>query len=183
MGIRGCIFDWFSSYLRNRTQCVSVLGALSERRVVKCGVPQGSIIGPLLFLLYINDMSKSSNNFQFVHYADDTSVHKSGPDLSSLIDDINLSFHGIDAWLISNKLSLNVGKSVFMIFSHLSINFENPVTIRGRPLKCVTSKEFLGVVIDNKLNFSEHISFIAPKNREKRWSLIQTASSCNRYCT
>ena len=91
-GIRGNVFKWFESYLTNRSQYVLFNGNKSDKRDVTCGVPQGSILGPLLFILYINDLSGVSDKLFYVLFADDTNVFLSGKDMNTLIDTIQLEF-------------------------------------------------------------------------------------------
>ena len=163
LGIRGNVGDWFSSYLHNRTQYVSVNGTSSHVRSVNCGVPQGSQIGPLLFTLYINDMSNSTSSLQFVHYADDTTVYRSGRDVNAVISDVNGALIDVDQWLRVNRLSLNVSKTEFIIITRNKNIPRESIVIGDRPLKRQIKKEFLGILIDCDLNFSFHLAEITRK--------------------
>ena len=107
----------FESYLSNRTQVVEVNSVLSDQGTIKHGVPQGSILGPLLFLLYINDISKSSKILKFFLFADDTTAYYSAdPHDKNTENILNAELEKVSCWLAANKLSLNVRKSNFLHF-------------------------------------------------------------------
>ena len=116
-GIRGIALDWFSSYLTNRSQTVIHNEQESEMKETLCGVPQGSILGPLLFLLYINDLPSVSNLFMPILFADDTNLFCNEPNLDELIEKINEELKLIYKWVNVNKLSLNIEKTNFMLFT------------------------------------------------------------------
>ena len=116
-GVSGSTLDLFESYLTNRTQVVEVNGKLSEKGIIKHGVPQGSILGPLLFLLYINDISQSSNILKFFLFADDTTVYYSAdPSDGNTESVLNRELENVSSWLAANKLSLNVKNQISFIF-------------------------------------------------------------------
>merc|ERR1712178_488572 len=107
-GIRGIAYDWFKSYLSHRTQFVTYNDEKSSTLPTTCGVPQGSILGPILFLIYINDLvSVCKYSLPFL-FADDTNLFTSGKVLSDLITKVNEELSNISVWLKVNKLSLNV---------------------------------------------------------------------------
>ena len=112
-GIRGIACDWFKSYLENRVQYVSYNTKDSDFMKIRCGVPQGSILGPLLFILYINDIVKLSTVLHPVTFADDISLFHAHTDLDTLIEDINEEMQQITTWFHTNKLSLNKKKIKF----------------------------------------------------------------------
>ena len=114
-GICGSENDLFRNYLSNRYQYVEYNGAKSDTKLITTGVPQGSILGPLLFIIYINDLPLVSNMFDMLMYADDTTLYCNTNQLFS-DDAINRELHKISNWLSSNKLSLNVKKTKCMIF-------------------------------------------------------------------
>ena len=106
--IRGTSLDWFESYLSDRKQCVSVNGSHSCYLNVTCGVPQGSVLGPLLFLIYINDLPLSSSKLAFYLFADDTDIYCESESLDQLQSVVNREFKKVKMWLHVNKLSLNI---------------------------------------------------------------------------
>ena len=127
-GIRGTAYNWFKSYLSNRKQCTEIGNLQPKLDYIKNGVPQGSVLGPLLFLLYINDIILASKICKFTLFADDTSLfysHKSKTEGSKIL---NAELAKISEWLAANKLSLNVSKSKLLIFSnrHSSKSNDNP---------------------------------------------------------
>ena len=115
-GIRGVTKDWFTSYLTNRYQYVSLGQTESELLSVSCGVPQGSVLGPLLFLIYINDFSNRSEILDFHLFADDANLFYKHKNLKVLESKVNNELVNIHTWLSANKLSLNIAKSNFIIF-------------------------------------------------------------------
>jgi retron-type reverse transcriptase len=115
-GIRGLAYDWFSSYLSNRCQFVSIRHIKSDETPIKYGVPQGSVLGPLLFLLYIHDFHNCSDIFKFNIFADDTNLFHTNANLVNLEITINRNLEKIFDWLAANKLSLNIDKTNFVLF-------------------------------------------------------------------
>ena len=115
-GVRGVCLEWFKSYLSNRQQYTVYNSINSSMRNIKTGVPQGSILGPLLFLIYINDIVNSCSEANFILYADDTSLLASHNDFKTLIDSLNKNLAGISKWFKCNKLSLNVNKTQCIYF-------------------------------------------------------------------
>ena len=107
-GIRGIAKDWFCSYLSNRKQLVSIGNVTSDLKPITCGVPQGSVLGPLLFLLYINDFSKSAPDLDFHLFADDSNLFCSHKSLQCLEAKVNVELNNVNNWLCVNKLSLNI---------------------------------------------------------------------------
>ena len=102
-GVRGNILNWFKSYLSNRKQYLNWHGSNSEIETVSCGVPQGSILGPLLFILYVNDLSKVSNKFVSILFADNTTILCEGDNIHSIITSLNYELGKLMIWLNPNK--------------------------------------------------------------------------------
>ena len=165
-GIRGIALEWIRDYLSNRKQYVIYNNVKSPIENVVMGVPQGSILGPLLFLLYVNDMSNVASNLSFIQYADDTSIFVKGSSLLSISNIMNNGMKQVNEWLKNNKLSLNVSKTNYMIMSGKGKNFnENDceIMIDNYTLKCVDRIIFLGLILDNKFTWKYHIDHIYKK--------------------
>ena len=113
--IQGIALDWFRSYLTNRTERCLVNGSLSRICSLKCGVPRGTILGPLLFLIYINDLPNCLTSCQPRMYADDTHITYADVDVNSIQLNLNHDLGNLNKWLISNKLTLNTAKTEFML--------------------------------------------------------------------
>ena len=117
-GIRGVALNWIKSYIENRKQFVQIGEYRSTSSTITCGVPQGSILGPKLFILYINEICKVSSLLKFVVFADDTNITCSGEDLQQLLEVVSLELGKLKQWFDANKLSLNIKKTKFMIFGN-----------------------------------------------------------------
>ena len=151
-GIQGIVLKWFSSYLSCRRQYVQYDGCKSDVKQITHGVPLGSILGPLIFIIYINDFSRASDLFFSIIFADDTSVFIEGTHLEQTIHIINKA----------NKLTINPKKTHYMIFHRTRIKnkYENTVQIQGNIIDHVNATQFLGIIINNKLNWSDHKNYI-----------------------
>ena len=134
-GIRGCALSWFKSYLSRRLQYVTYNGSQSSQQMIKCGVPQGSILSPLLLLIYINDLCIVCKSTVPVLFADDTNLFWSGSNAISLQDGVNNDLSIIAEWLKFNKLSLNIKKTHFMCFSaKINLSQVYICKLMGKPL-------------------------------------------------
>ena len=174
-GIRGKIHKWFSSYLSSRTQYVSLDNNLSSVSTISHGVPQSSILGPILFLIYINDLVNSSNH-NIIMYADDTCLYSSGNSLNELINSINNDLINVRNWVLANKLTLNPDKTHYVLFQR---NKPLPPTLPdlrlGRALiKKEDSTKFLGVFLDFQLNWKPHIQYLQSKLSKQCGLIYQT---------
>ena len=165
MGIRGKANDWVKSYLQNRKQFVSFNNHYSRKSNISWGVPQGSILGPLLFLLYINDIAEVCPEILPILYADDTNLFFRGKNINNVINEMNTKLVDIVKWLNSNKLSLNINKTTYIVFSQIRRirSAEYNILINGSKIKKVENVKFLGVYIDNKMNWEKHIAHIKAK--------------------
>ena len=115
-GIRGTPLSWFKNYLTKRQQIVKCNNVLSKPNTIRCGVPHGSVLGPLLFLIYINDIHKSSYLFHYILFADDTNLFFKHKNVNQLLQIANEEISKVSDWLCSNKLTLNTSKTTFIIF-------------------------------------------------------------------
>ena len=116
-GIRGITFNWFENYLHNRTQFVKIGNIQSSPETITCGIPQGSTLGPLLFLLYINDLPNCSKKLSFRIFADDTNMFYTSDNLHQLEHVMNEELKLVFKYCIINKLSINLTKTNYMIIS------------------------------------------------------------------
>ena len=160
-GIRGTPWNWFKSYPGNRKQYVCYSDTLSAIMPITHGVPQRSILGPLLFILYINDLANVSENLFSILFADDTTVLIEGTNINTMIAALNCELAKLTEWLNANKLSINVSNSHYMVFhrSRRKINIGN-ILLDTTILSQVTYTKFLGVILDDKLKWTHHISYI-----------------------
>lgn len=160
-GIRGKALNWFQDYLTNRKQFVSIKGRDSRQKLITCGVPQGSLLGPLLFILYINDLPNSSQALSFICFADDTNLFLTDRDPHNLVNTINLELTHVQSWIFANKLSLNIDKTHYMLFSNTLTELPNNVNIHNTELKKVDNTKFLGLSIDSDLSWKSHINYLS----------------------
>jgi len=186
MGIRGSALNWFKNYLSERKQKVDINGNLSDQKDIKISILQGSILGPILFLCFINDLHSVSSLLTLM-FADDTFALESGLDLNTVISSVNNEINKMAVWFRANKLAVNINKTKYMIFrmrgKQIDINNanveynENEPGVRFDP-NLVTSLEryhdqhentdcraykLLGVYLDEHLSFNKHTSHLTNK--------------------
>jgi len=177
-GIRGTQLNWFASYFERRLQCVSCNGSLSALRDVKFGVPQGSNLGPLLFLIYINDLHNVSLCLYFILFADDTNVFFSNHSIDTLFQIVNEELSRIADWFCANRLTINLDKTNYILFkSHRKRAplGNQKMSINNIELSSVNSTKFLGVYVDNHLTWKEHIYKISSKIAKNIGILARTS--------
>lgn len=161
-GVRGSVLDVFHDYLRDRSQSVKIGHILSDPLGIKMGIPQGTVLGPVLFIAYINSLTDISiENGTVVSYADDTAVVFTGETWESVEGHAVEGISKVKVWLDSFKLSLNVAKTNYIAFSHTSVNrpMYNSLHIHclNDPIASVDSTKYLGIVIDKHLRWDHHI--------------------------
>ena len=164
-GIRGVSNDWFKSYLSNRNQYVSINGYESGLAAINCGVPQGSVLGPLLFLLYINDLNQAIKFCKVHHFADDTNLLCLSNSIKKLSKLVNADLKHLLNWLNANKISLNVKKTEMIIFKSKQKKLEGDLKIKlcGKRLYPTESVKYLGVKIDANLTWQHHVNDLSTK--------------------
>ena len=164
-GIRGISLNWFRSYLSNRKQYVFLNGESSDLQDITCGVPQGSVLGPLLFLLYINDLPNVSSILQFYLFADDTNIYYEAENLNNLEVVINNELKKLHTWLIVNRLSLNIDKTNFVVFHPFNKPITKKITLKiyKKALSERDHVKYLGILIDSTLSWKNHIDNVSTK--------------------
>lgn len=163
-GIKNVKYDWFNSYLSNRCQFTVVNNVRSSVSNISTGVPQGSILGPLLFLTYINDIVESSSLLKFILFADDTNLTLSGSNLKNISLIINEELNKVAIWLQSNKLSLNINKTHYIVFAGNKQNdYSINLKISNKNLERSSTIKYLGIWIDDKLSWKAHVDHIKSK--------------------
>ena len=181
VGIRGIPLSLFKSYLRNRKQYVVYKGKPSNWNSICTGVPQGSILGPILFLLYINDITNVSDKLKYVIFADDTNILMSHPNLQNLVHSLNIELSKIYNWICANKLALNNTKSHYIHFHRKPCDPNiNKLSLGGKDVECTKTTKFLGVTIDDRLTWKEHIANITLKISKINGIIYRTRSLLTR---
>ena len=182
-GIRGLANEWFKSYLSNRKQYVSINGYHSNLADVKFGVPQGSVLGPLLFLICINDLNQALKFCKVHHVADDTSLIHFSKSVDRLNKHVNLDLKNLTYWLNANKIALNVKKTELVIFKHQRKKLDSPIKIKLNRKRLYPSKlvKYLAIKIDESLNWKQHIHDIAIKLNRDNALLYTIRNFVNRH--
>ena len=161
-GVRGIANSWFKSYLSDRSQYTTVNGFNSEQKIMKYGVPQGSVLGPLLFLIYINDLHQAIKYSAVHHFADDTNLLTTGLCIKKIQVQVNHDLKCLSNWLKANKIALNASKTEVIIFRQRNKNIQyrkNPedqlepwklnIKIDGKKIEPSTYVKYLGIYIDD----------------------------------
>ena len=163
-GIHGVSNDWFKSYRSNRSHYVSINGYDFSLAVINCGVPQGSVLGPLPFLLYINDLNQATKFCKVHHFADDTNLLCHSNSVKKLNKLVNADLKHLVNWLNANKISLNVRKTEMVIFKSKQKKLEGDLKIKlcGKRVYPTESVKYLGV-IDANLTWQHHVNDLSIK--------------------
>ena len=165
-GITGRALELFKSYLENRKQYVSLDNHKSDTKTINCGVPQGSVLGPLFFIIFINDLPNCCPLGNFRIFADDTNVFIHGDNIDELIIACRQIMIALSSWFISNKLTLNAEKTSFTIFKSprkIINNMPDSISFLNHKINRVSSIKFLGVILDENLSFDKHINEVCNK--------------------
>ena len=164
-GVRGTTNEWFKSYLSKRKQFVSINGFISENVEMNYGVPQGSVLGPLLFLIYINDLHCAFKYSSTIHFADDTTLLINNKSLKQLQKHLNYDLRFLRNWLSANKISLNASKTELLLFHHIrkEIDYDLKIKLNGKKLIPAKYVKYLGIIIDSRLNWKEHVNTLSGK--------------------
>lgn len=170
-GIKDKEAAWFSSYLSNRHQKTRYEREESELLQSRLGVPQGSILGPDLFNLYINDIKDCIDGAKIKLFADDTLIWIAGVNVIDVTEQLNIQLEKISNWLKLNKLKLNTEKTKFMVITNRKVNNDVVIKIDSEVIEKVEIMKYLGIQIDSKLNFKENTNFIIKKVSKKIYFL------------
>ena len=162
-GIRGPTLAYLKSYLTNRKQYINANNSNSEHMDISYGVPQGSVLGPLFFNIYANEISYLQLNVDVVQYADDTVLMCGGTNLTELVNKANNALKNFYEWCCFNKLALNINKTQYIVFSPAQCPFDPIISINGTALNRVKEYKYLGVIIDENLKFDKHINKVKTK--------------------
>ena len=163
-GVRGYALDWFKSYLTDRKFRVRIGNKFSEEKTVNIGIPQGSILGPILFIIYNNDLPSISPNLMTTLFADDTNFSLTHKNFEPMVGSLNDELLKIHDWTVANRLTINNSKTELLLFSNRSTPHNNEqVVLNGSYVKFVDHAKFLGIYIDSKMNFKKHINYITGK--------------------
>ena len=166
MGVLDKELAWFKDYLHDRTQVLDFQGVSSDPEPISIGVPQGSNLGPLLFILHVNDLPNVMNCCSMLMYADDTILFYTASKVNALQERLNEELKVIECWLRQNNLFLNVYKTEAMVFgtSPCLSNMDSfTISVNGTSIKRVSQLKYLGVVFDERLSWNDYVKFILAK--------------------
>lgn len=159
-GVRGLALAWLQSYLSDRNQYVHVNNINSMEAKITHGVPQGSVLGPKLFIMYINEISEVLNKSQCILFADDTSLYCSGKDPELLLNTVETELKILKKWFDVNKLSINLHKTKYIVFGNKVVNKPCRIKIGEVEIERVFVTKFLGINIDDKLNWKKRKRYL-----------------------
>ncbi len=170
-GFRGFTASWFTSYLVGRSQYTVVNGNDSLTKIITCGIPQGTVLGPLFFLLYINDIPNSVKHSRIKLFADDSNLFIVSNNLDTLFSTANEEVDTLSSWIAANKLFINYDKTNYMLFQPSkfqrkglsNVTILPPLSITGHVIQRVHVVKYLGIYIDENLTWIDHISYLMKK--------------------
>ena len=162
--IRGPALKWLRSYLRDRKQYVSVNNSDSSMKKITYGLSQGSILGPLLFIIYIYDIPEISSTAKFILYADDANIIVTANNtIEEVYNQLVSLVDNLEDWVHCNGLTLNLKKTKYLIFSRSKVALPCPLNISQTPIERKTETRFLDVIVDESLNWSSHVKTLIAK--------------------
>ena len=164
-GVRGILLKWFESYLSNRKQCVSVNGHTSDKLQVTHGVPQSSVLGPLLLLIFINDLPNVSKFLQFYLFADDINIYYESSDLLNIQKILNRELRKVRKWLEANRLALNIERTNFVLFHSSQRKLTQTIVLKigKNKIKQETHVRSLSVLSDSTLSWRYHLTELSER--------------------
>lgn len=189
-GIRGLVLEWFSSYLKGRRQVVRVGSGISCSLDITSGVPQGSTLGPILFLIYVNDLLQIKISGRIYSFADDTSVLFTAKSKSELITKINKDLRKLSAWFWTHKLYANLEKTKIISYGYQHVNLYETLKLHFHPschepctcnfLNQVTETKYLGLILDDKLKWVPHTVHLQSRLRKLNFILYHASKLLTR---
>lgn len=184
-GIRGMVLDWLKSYLNNRTQQVRFDYKWSKQISTVYGVPQGSVLGPLLFIVYINDIIKACpEGCNIKMFADDTLIYVTGESSAEIESKMTVAFNTVEEWMNINKLKMNAGKTKYMIVKSIRKEQRGNITVKcldGTEIERVEIMKYLGIIIDDRLRFKDHCDYMLKKIGKKTSFLNRIGNYISAY--
>ena len=182
-GVRGLPLNLIANYLCDRQQVVRINNSFSTVTNSNIGVPQGSVLGPLLFLVYINDLPNISENFTPTLFADDTTLSFKGTNLNSLITTCNSELQKFYIWSESNRLTINVEKTNAFLFTNQKLPCHiGDLLLNNQKIDFINHCKFLGIILDKNLKFDQHIVYICGKISKSIGILYRIRSCVPRHC-
>lgn len=184
LGIDGTVLKWFQNYLEGRKQMVVCDNIVSTESDIDYGVPQGSVLGPMLFILYINDIRKVLKHCKLKLFADDMAMSIEGNSEQDIREKLNEDLSNVIEWFNKNRLKLNVEKTKLMVVANKTTMEEYNIdsfrfAVDGQHIEIVKSIKYLGVILDSELKFEEHVNYICKKISKKLGVLYR----CSSYLT
>ena len=161
LGMNNSVVAWFASYLSNRKQRVLANNVYSSYQMVKQGVPQGSVLGPLFYILYANDIVDTIKHCKIALYADDTVLYTADANFEKSIQKLKTDMVALTNWCETNGIRMNTDKTKLMLFGNakkLKALPEVDITVNETQLQMVSSYKYLGVMLDGQLNYAKHIN-------------------------
>lgn len=171
-GLRGDVLDWFREYIMNRCQETRYMDNTSSARESQYGVPQGTVLGPGLFIVYINDLAGYLNKCSIQLFADDTLLYIEGDDVETMVRTINSELTLVYEWLLMNGLVVNIQKTKFMVvksrYNSVETKNHSGVFLNNEKIEQIGEYKYLGIIVDEHLSFSQHAEYITKKISKKK---------------